>query len=106
MNFNVFVVLFILKWWCCIFSQGNYEIVKAPDEYTIQVESNRGNKEFQFDHIFLAGSTQEEIFEDTNVSNIVHVMYYETASTTTYTKLVQHGEWIARDDTVQVILDF
>ena len=45
--------------------------MKAPDEYTIQVESNRGNKEFQFDHIFLAGSTQEEIFEDTNVSNVV-----------------------------------
>ncbi len=44
--------------------------MKAPDEYTIQIESGRGNKEFQFDHIFLAGSTQEEIFEDTNVSSL------------------------------------
>lgn len=34
------------------------------------MESNRGNKEFQFDHIFMPDSSQEDVFEDTNVSSV------------------------------------
>ena len=47
--------------------QGNYSVLKSPDEYTVNVESSRGTKEFQFDAIFMEDSTQEKIFEDTNV---------------------------------------
>ncbi|XP_072039085.1 uncharacterized protein [Amphiura filiformis] len=75
--------------------RGNFEVVKAPDEYTIQIESNRGNKEFQFDHIFLAGSTQEEIFEDTNNLiqsavdgyNVCIFAYGQTGSGKTFTMI-------------------
>ena len=42
-------------------------MLKSPDEYTVNVESSRGTKEFQFDAIFMEDSTQEKIFEDTNV---------------------------------------
>ena len=49
--------------------QGNYSVLKSPDEYTVNVESSRGTKEFQFDAIFMEDSTQEKIFEDTNVNN-------------------------------------
>lgn len=55
---------------CLIISQGNYEIVQAPDEYSIAIDSNRGKKEFQFDHIFMPDASQEDVFEDTNVSHI------------------------------------
>ena len=43
-------------------------MLKSPDEYTVNVESSRGTKEFQFDAIFMEDSTQEKIFEDTNVN--------------------------------------
>jgi hypothetical protein len=56
-------------------SQGNYSVVKSPDEYTINVESSRGMKEFQFDAIFMEDSTQEKIFEDTNVSLYKYIFY-------------------------------
>ena len=51
---------------CC---QGNHNVAKSPDEYTIQMEAGRGMKEFQFDQIFMPDSTQEKVFEDTNVSS-------------------------------------
>ena len=51
----------------CSCLQGNHDVVKSPDEYTVQVESARGMKEWQFDQIFMPDSTQEKVFEDTNV---------------------------------------
>lgn len=51
--------------------QGNFSVVKSPDEYSIQVTSNRGQKEFQYDQIFMEDSTQEKVFEDTNVSYLL-----------------------------------
>ncbi|KAJ8304782.1 hypothetical protein KUTeg_018365 [Tegillarca granosa] len=44
----------------------NYSVLKSPDEYTIQVDTARGMKEFQFDQVFMEDSTQEKIFEDTH----------------------------------------
>lgn len=44
-------------------------ITESPDEYSINVHSSRGLKEFQFDHIFLPDHGQERVFEDTHVSN-------------------------------------
>ena len=49
-------------------SQGNKAVVKSIDEYSISVEGQRGLKEFQYDQVFMEDSTQEKIFEDTNVS--------------------------------------
>lgn len=49
--------------------QGCLNITESPDEYTINVQSSRGLKEFQFDHIFLSEHGQEMVFEDTHVSN-------------------------------------
>ena len=42
--------------------------MKSPDEYTVVVDTTRGVKEFQFDSIFMPESTQENVFEDTNVN--------------------------------------
>ena len=42
--------------------------MKSIDEYSISVEGQRGLKEFQYDQVFMEDSTQEKIFEDTNVS--------------------------------------
>ena len=49
--------------------QGCRNITESPDEYSINVHSSRGLKEFQFDHIFLSDHGQERVFEDTHVSN-------------------------------------
>ncbi len=42
--------------------------VKSPDEYSCNIEGSRGLKEFQFDSVFMPDSSQEKVFEDTNVS--------------------------------------
>ena len=49
--------------------QGNFSVVKSPDEYSIQVTSQRGVKDFQYDQVFMEDTTQEKVFEDTNVSD-------------------------------------
>ncbi|KAJ8029772.1 Kinesin-like protein KIN-14I [Holothuria leucospilota] len=80
--------------------RGNYEIVKAPDEYSINVESNRGNKEFQFDHIFMPDSSQEDVFEDTNNLiqsavdgyNVCIFAYGQTGSGKTFTMIGDKGQ--------------
>ncbi len=56
-----------------ILFQGNVSVCKSPDEYTIQVDSSRGMKEFQFDTIFMPESTQDKVFEDTNVSHTAKI---------------------------------
>ncbi len=54
---------------CIAFTfQGNHSIVNSPDEYTVSMQTPRGVKEFQFDSIFMPDSTQDQVFEDTNVS--------------------------------------
>ena len=50
------------------FKQGNHSVLKSTDEYTLAVNASRGLKEFQYDQVFMEDSTQEQIFEDTNVS--------------------------------------
>ncbi|XP_056022835.1 uncharacterized protein LOC125649969 isoform X2 [Ostrea edulis] len=75
--------------------RGNYSVIKSPDEYTINVESSRGTKEFQFDAIFMEDSTQEKIFEDTNNLiqsamdgyNVCIFAYGQTGSGKTFTMI-------------------
>lgn len=50
-------------------TQGCLNITESPDEYSINVHSSRGLKEFQFDRIFLPDHGQGMVFEDTHVSN-------------------------------------
>ncbi|XP_062575778.1 myosin-11-like isoform X1 [Saccostrea cucullata] len=75
--------------------RGNFSVVKSPDEYTINVESSRGTKEFQFDSIFMEDSTQEKIFDDTNNLiqsamdgyNVCIFAYGQTGSGKTFTMI-------------------
>ncbi|XP_041465181.1 myosin-10-like [Lytechinus variegatus] len=75
--------------------RGNYSIIKAPDEYTIDITSSRGNKEFQFDHIFMPENTQADVFEDTDRLiqsavdgyNVCIFAYGQTGSGKTFTMI-------------------
>ena len=44
--------------------RGNHICVDFPDEVTINVEGEKGTKQFVFDQCFTPSSTQEEVFED------------------------------------------
>lgn len=52
------------------------------------MESSRGTKEFQFDAIFMEDSTQEKIFEDTNVNIPTNVHVF--ASSFLFQKYYDH----------------
>ncbi|XP_078600264.1 uncharacterized protein LOC144875230 isoform X2 [Branchiostoma floridae x Branchiostoma japonicum] len=75
--------------------RGNVKIIRSPDEYTIQVDSNRGTKEFQFDSIFGEEHSQDKIFEDTNNLiqsavdgyNVCIFAYGQTGSGKTFTMI-------------------
>nr|KAG5697355.1 hypothetical protein BaRGS_004081 [Batillaria attramentaria] len=75
--------------------RGNYSVVKSPDEYSLQVESQRGLKEFQYDQVFMEDSTQEKVFEDTNNLiqsavdgyNVCIFAYGQTGSGKTFTMI-------------------
>ncbi|XP_074649983.1 uncharacterized protein LOC141905115 [Tubulanus polymorphus] len=75
--------------------RGNVAIIKSPDEYTININSNRGLKEFQFDQIFMPESSQEKVFEDTNNLiqsavdgyNVCIFAYGQTGSGKTFTMI-------------------
>ncbi|PVD19886.1 hypothetical protein C0Q70_20379 [Pomacea canaliculata] len=75
--------------------RGNHSIVKSPDEYTIQIASQRGLKEFQFDQIFMEDVTQERVFEDTHNLiqsavdgyNVCIFAYGQTGSGKTFTMI-------------------
>ncbi|XP_029916776.1 putative LOC110439812 homolog [Myripristis murdjan] len=47
-------------------TQGGAIVVEKMDEYSVNLETPRGQREFQFDKVFNAETTQEEIFQDTN----------------------------------------
>ncbi|XP_042564102.1 kinesin-like protein KIN-14E [Clupea harengus] len=47
-------------------ARGDSTIVSRLDEYSITVETARGQREFQFDRIFDTKCSQEEVFQDTN----------------------------------------
>ena len=49
--------------------QGNFSVLKSTDEYSINVESSRGVKEFNFDRVFMPENSQQQVFEDTYVSS-------------------------------------
>ena len=57
-------------------ARGNYSVCKSMDEYTLSVASSRGNKDFQYDHVFMPDSSQENVFEDTNVRRFKKQLRY------------------------------
>ena len=42
-------------------------MIESPDEYTLNVRTAKGVKEFQFDQVFTPEHSQEKVFEDTKV---------------------------------------
>ena len=68
-------------------------VVEFPDETTLTVETEKGTKEFVYDHCFGPESTQEEIFEDTrnliqsslDGFNVCVFAYGQTGSGKTFT---------------------
>ncbi|XP_030647680.1 putative LOC110439812 homolog [Chanos chanos] len=46
--------------------KGSNFIVSCLDDYSVVLETPRGQREFQFDRIFNAESTQEEVFQDSS----------------------------------------
>ncbi|CAD5122523.1 DgyrCDS10943 [Dimorphilus gyrociliatus] len=48
--------------------RGNFSIVNSVDEYSIGIKTTRGEKDFQFDTVFMpdTNGNQEKVFEDTN----------------------------------------
>lgn len=47
-------------------AQGGAVVVDKIDEYSVKVETPRGPREFQFDKVFCADASQEDLFHDTN----------------------------------------
>ncbi|XP_047448267.1 kinesin-like protein KIN-14E [Mugil cephalus] len=47
-------------------AQGGVVVVDKIDDYSVTVETPRGQREFQFDKVFSAEASQEELFHDTN----------------------------------------
>ncbi|KAM9744607.1 putative LOC110439812 homolog [Menidia menidia] len=46
--------------------QGGAIVVNKLDDYSVTVETHRGLREFQFDKVFSAEASQEDLFQDTN----------------------------------------
>lgn len=47
-------------------AQGGVVVVEKLDDHSVTVETSRGPREFQFDQVFSAESSQEDLFQDTN----------------------------------------
>ncbi|XP_062237843.1 uncharacterized protein si:dkey-96l17.6 [Platichthys flesus] len=47
-------------------AQGEAVVVDKVDEFSVKVETARGPREFQFDKVFCAETSQEDLFHDTN----------------------------------------
>lgn len=46
--------------------QGGAIVVEKIDDFSVTVETPRGQREFQFDKVFNAEASQEDLFHDTN----------------------------------------
>lgn len=46
--------------------QGGTAFVEKIDDYSVSVETPRGLREFQFDKVFGAEASQDEVFQDTS----------------------------------------
>ncbi|XP_068167604.1 uncharacterized protein si:dkey-96l17.6 [Antennarius striatus] len=48
------------------FAQGEAVVVEKVDDYSVTVETPRGQREFQFDKVFSAEASQDDLFHDTS----------------------------------------
>lgn len=73
--------------------RGNVPVVAFPDEVTVDITSERGRKQFIFDHCYGPSSSQEEVFADTenliqsaiDGYNVAIFAYGQTGSGKTHT---------------------
>lgn len=73
--------------------KGSKQVVAFPDEYSIEVMSSGGKKEYLFNHVYDMNSTQEGVFEDTynliqsayDGYNVCIFAYGQTGSGKTFT---------------------
>lgn len=73
--------------------RGNHSVVTFPDEVTIDLDTGKGHKQFVYDQCFGANSTQEQVFEDTEMLiqsafdgyNVAIFAYGQTGSGKTWT---------------------
>lgn len=47
-------------------AEGEVIVVEKIDDFSITIETPRGQREFQFDKVFGAEASQEELFQDTH----------------------------------------
>lgn len=47
-------------------AQGGVIAVEKIDDFSVSVDTPRGPREFQFDKVFTAEASQEDLFQDTN----------------------------------------
>uniref|UniRef100_A0A3Q4HMJ2 Kinesin-like protein n=1 Tax=Neolamprologus brichardi TaxID=32507 RepID=A0A3Q4HMJ2_NEOBR len=73
-------------------AQGGAIVVEKIDEYSVTVETPRGPREFQFDKVFSAEASQEDLFHDTSLIqlaidgyNVCVFAYGQTGSGKTFT---------------------
>jgi len=78
-------------------ARGNHSVILSPDEYTLQVSTKRGMKEFQFDQVYTPDTrgSQENVFEDVKMLvqsavdgyNVCIFAYGQTGSGKTFTMI-------------------
>eukprot|EP00743_Colponemidia_sp_Colp-15_P007120 GILK01007681.1.p1 GENE.GILK01007681.1~~GILK01007681.1.p1 ORF type:complete len:1501 (+),score=449.51 GILK01007681.1:100-4602(+) len=89
-----------IRVYCRVRPMAGYELEKGckpvcsiPDEYTLQMETEKGIRQFQYDQCFGPDNTQEEVFEDTkrliqsaiDGFNVCMFAYGQTGSGKTWT---------------------
>eukprot|EP00050_Salpingoeca_kvevrii_P010491 m.8688 g.8688 ORF g.8688 m.8688 type:complete len:1499 (-) comp2889_c0_seq1:1587-6083(-) len=75
--------------------RGNFACVSSPDEFSCVVKTDKVSKEFQFDQVFAADSSQEKVYEDTHTLiqsavdgyNVCIFAYGQTGSGKTFTMI-------------------